>query len=175
MSTWVDSATLIKVKGNQGRFVARCAPNLSFIPEPETEVAFVPPQLDAPRRGVVASAAALDDASYEVAFCGIESRGAAEALLGCHCLVLRADLPPECFEERIPTLEGFTVLEGSEAIGTVEAVIDNPGQLLLSVARPGKDEPVLIPLVDDFLEELDEQGRIIVMRLPQGLLDLSDR
>ena len=47
-----------------------------------------------------------------------------------------------------------------------------PGQHLLEVAREGSDKTVLIPVVDEFLEGVDEADRCIFVNLPDGLLDL---
>ena len=44
--------------------------------------------------------------------------------------------------------------------------------LPLEVAREGQEGTVLIPVVDEFLEGVDEQTRCIYVNVPQGLLDL---
>ena len=60
----------------------------------------------------------------------------------------------------------------SGAIGTAVAINEMPGQHLLEVAREGQEGTVLIPVVDEFLEGVDEQTRCIYVNVPQGLLDL---
>lgn len=55
---------------------------------------------------------------------------------------------------------------------TAVAINEMPGQHLLEVAREGQEGPVLIPVVDEFLEGVDEQTRCIYVNVPQGLLDL---
>ena len=57
-------------------------------------------------------------------------------------------------------------------IGTAVAINEMPGQHLLEVAREGQEGTVLIPVVDEFLEGVDEQTRCIYVNVPQGLLDL---
>ena len=42
----------------------------------------------------------------------------------------------------------------------------------MEVAREGQEGTVLIPVVDEFLEGVDEQTRCIYVNVPQGLLDL---
>ena len=56
-------------------------------------MAFVPPVSDAPRCARVTTVSAIDDRTAVVAFDAVEGIDAAEALVGCHCLVRRADLP----------------------------------------------------------------------------------
>ena len=68
----------------------------------------------------------------------------------------------------------FDTVVDAEAgtIGTAVAINEMPGQHLLEVAREGQEGTVLIPVVDEFLEGVDEQTRCIYVNVPQGLLDL---
>ena len=66
---------------------------------------------------------------------------------------------------------GFTIIDdlGNE-IGEVIDIIENPAQSLLVIERAGQE--IFIPLVDDFVVEIDEQKKVMKMSLPEGLLDL---
>lgn len=55
-------------------------------------------------------------------------------------------------------------------IGTIEEIIENPGQILLAI-RSGENE-VLVPLVDEFITEVNKKKKEIVLNLPEGLLEL---
>ena len=57
------------------------------------EVAFVPPRHDAPRRARVLSVQDAGRDAFLVTFEGVDSIDIAELLVGCSCLVRRADLP----------------------------------------------------------------------------------
>lgn len=68
-------------------------------------------------------------------------------------------------------LTGFTAIdEETGVIGTIEEVIETPAQILLQVNRQGSE--VLIPLVDDFVIDINEEEKEILLTLPEGLLDL---
>ena len=63
-----------------------------------------------------------------------------------------------------------TINETGEAIGIIEEIIENPGQILLAIKNENKE--VLIPLVDEFIVALDRKKKEIILNLPEGLLDL---
>ena len=74
---------------------------------------------------------------------------------------------------------GFVVSDESLGeIGSVVRIEENPAHPLLVVARSdsssGEDvsSEALIPLVDAFIVDIDEQKRTISVSLPDGLLDL---
>lgn len=70
-------------------------------------------------------------------------------------------------------IEGFTVeLESGEKIGPIVGFADNGAQDLL-IVKTAKGE-VEIPFVEDFTVEVDPARQTVVMRLPEGLLDLHD-
>ncbi len=69
-------------------------------------------------------------------------------------------------------LAGFLVVDSTlGTIGTIEDVQEMPTQDLLIVA--GATGEVLIPLVDDFIVEFDDEERVLTMDLPYGLVDLD--
>lgn len=74
-------------------------------------------------------------------------------------------LPPFVYHDlEVVTTEG-------ETIGRVEDVLILPANWCLRVARPDRDEEVLVPVIDDFVREVDrEAGRVIVEAVP-GLFD----
>lgn len=173
MRTWANVAELSKTKTLTGGLVARCAPGLPFLLQPGMEVAFVPPQHDAPRRSRVESVQETGKGGYLVTFEGVDSIDVSELLVGCSCLVRRADLPEEALATEADTLVGFEVHDARAGfVGTVESVVENPGQFLLSVAREEGAGAVLVPLVDALVTGLDEEARRIDVDLPDGLLEL---
>lgn len=135
-------------------------------------VALVPPQTDLPRRVTVNFTRELGSDSYEVGFDEITDEAAAHGLAGCHCLIRRSDIDDALYAEEPAMWTGWCVVEGGgEPIGEVSAVVENPGQALLEVARPDA-KPAYIPLVDDFIVNVDVDARTIIVDLPSGLLDL---
>lgn len=113
-----------------------------------------------------------NDKEALIAFEGIETREAAEALKGHTLFFPKSELPalPEgrfyYFE-----IEGFTVEDVQHgALGPVLRVDEMPAQDLIVVDCKGKE--VLIPLLDEFLAGLDKPGRILRVKLPPGLLEV---
>lgn len=187
MRTWADVAVLAKTRSLQGGFVAQSAASLPFLLSEGQEVAFVPPVLDAPRRAHVTSAVPLDDHSFAVTFDVVEDIDVAEVLVGCHCLVRRAELPAGALDVRPDAWEGWHVFDASAGfVGEVLGMMELPGQTLLEVA-PGaepaaaeesgaasetSERTILIPLVDEFIVSVDEDECRIDVDVPSGLLEL---
>lgn len=173
MRAWANVAELAKTKNLTGGLVARSAPGLPFLLREGLEVAFVPPQIDAPRRARVASVQDAGRGSYLVLFEGVDSIDVAERLAGCSCLVRRSDVPEAALAGEAEGLEGFEVHDASSGfVGEVAEVVENPGQTLLSVRRGDGARDVLVPLVEAFVVGIDEDARRLDMDLPEGLLDL---
>ena len=171
MHAWVDVAVLAKTRNLNGRFVARGAAGLPFLLEPGDEVAFVPPQLDAPRRAIVAEVKPLDDRTAEVAFEGVDG-GIAGVLVGCHCLVPRDSFDAAVLDEAPGLWEGWKVIDEAHGeIGVVAGLIENPAQCLLEVQRPDGNT-MLVPVVDEIVRDVDAEAGAVSVALPNGLLEL---
>lgn len=73
--------------------------------------------------------------------------------------------------------EGYNFLKGYQVsdetagpLGALLEVEETPAQLLITVDYSGRE--VLIPLVDDFIVELNKRKKTLLLNLPEGLLDL---
>lgn len=172
MRTWKDVATLAKTRGLDGRFVAQPAADLPFVLEEGLQVAFVPPQTDLPRSGMVIYARPLDNGLCEVGFDSVADDASAHGLVGSHCLVRLEDLDEDMLYYEPQTWESWQVVEPDGTIvGTVVDLEENPAHPLLVVERPNGSQAYL-PVVDEFLELVNPEAREIVMNLPAGILDL---
>ncbi len=70
-------------------------------------------------------------------------------------------------------LEGFRVIDLHVGeIGELE-YIDDATQNQLMVVRGRAGNEIYIPLVDDFITDIDEDARVIHTTIPDGLLDLN--
>jgi 16S rRNA processing protein RimM len=70
-------------------------------------------------------------------------------------------------------LIGYVVLQKNESIiGKITEIIQNPGQWLLNIVSSSKKE-ILVPLHDDFIIKIDESKKIIVMDIPDGLIEIN--
>ena len=176
MRSWANVATLAKTRNLDGGFVAKAAAGLPFLLEEGMEVAFVPPREDAIRRSRVASVELLDDRSAEVHFADIDTIDVAHALVGCCCLVHRADVDEQALDAAPARWEGWTVVDAEVGpIGSVKGIIENPAQMLLEVERADDvlgEGTVLVPVVDEIVIDVDPESRTVLVNLPTGLLEL---
>ena len=172
MHDWLDVAVLTKCKNKDGRFAVRCAAGLPFMLVEGDEVALVPPRTDLPRRVEVADARELGNGKFEVRFVDVDG-DVARGLEGMHCLLRRDQIADELYEEPSAVWGGWRVIDEREGkIGEVSGFVDNPVQSLLEVSVPGKDDPVLVPVVDEIVLDVDVDAQTVHVALPNGLLDL---
>lgn len=172
MGAWVRVAEFTKAKHVKGGLVARSVAGLPFLLEEGISAAFVPPVIDVPRNGTVTEVHPDPKGGCVVYFDTVTDANTADALVGCYTLMRREDLPDDVLELQEGGIEGFTVVDAEAgAIGTAVSINEMPGQHLLEVEREN-GKTVLIPVVDEFLEGLDEEERCIYVNLPEGLLDL---
>lgn len=103
---------------------------------------------------------------------GINSREAAESMRKASVFAREADLPPlEEDEFFVHDLIGLAVVTHTDdPVGTVDDVIEGPAQSILVVARKGRGS-VMIPAVEEFVEDIDLDAQRIVIRPIEGLLD----
>jgi len=113
---------------------------------------------------------------FVVHFAGVDDRNAAEALRG-QTLTIEVDpaeLPEDPDEFYDHQLVGLKVaLKDGSLIGVIGEVIHLPSQDLLSVKREG-DTEVLIPLVMEFVPEIDLDSKTVTITPPPGLLNELD-
>ena len=103
-------------------------------------------------------------------------------LEGHYCLVRNEDLPEGFDESDELQLEGYSVLDTSFGkLGRVVRIEENPAHPLMVVDRGANEgssdeddgsSELLIPVVDAFIDEINEEERIIYTSIPDGLLDL---
>lgn len=67
---------------------------------------------------------------------------------------------------------GFEVIDSLQgSIGTITGVNDRSSQVLLEVEYNHRQ--ILIPLVDELIQQLDKQKKQLYLSIPEGLLDLD--
>lgn len=99
----------------------------------------------------------------------IDDMDAAEKLVGSELLVEHDKVNEEELDE---PFVGWKVSD--EVLGEVGEVVEfreMPHQSLLVIAS-AEGKEMLIPFVEDFVVELKEEDKLILMNLPEGLLDL---
>ena len=96
----------------------------------------------------------------------------ATALVG-HDLYLPLSLLPKLDGNRFYFHEvvGFHVIDSHHGdIGTLEQVIEYPAQPLFQVMKNGTE--ILIPVIDEVIDNVDRTNKTIYITAPNGLIDL---
>jgi 16S rRNA processing protein RimM len=90
---------------------------------------------------------------------------------GCHVFLTTGKKKSTRSDEE--NITGFKViLNNKSTLGSIEEIINNPGQDLLKIISPEKKE-ILVPFHDDFIVRIDKKKRTITVQLPEGLIDLN--
>jgi 16S rRNA processing protein RimM len=107
-----------------------------------------------------------------LAFEGVETREAAEALVGAAVFVYREDLEPPAEGEYFQgDLVGLTAVdEAGQELGRV-AEIWNTGEVPNIVIRAEGKPELIVPFADEFVPSVDVPGGKIVIRPPEYLED----
>ena len=67
-------------------------------------------------------------------------------------------------------VKGFEVVDNEKGnIGSIENILDYPGQDLFQIIHNGKE--ILIPAIDSVIKSVDRAEKIIYITAPEGLID----
>lgn len=123
-----------------------------------------------PRRVVSVRSCRAHGRGLLLVFEGVATREAAEQLRGGRLEVERDRVPPAGEGEFYHfELVGCQCYDAGRDLGVVIAVIEDGGGSILRV-RDGEAE-LLLPFVQEFLAEIDTEGRRIDVDLPDGLVE----
>lgn len=104
-----------------------------------------------------------------VKFQDYDTADAARELCGCEVYFPHRLTPVRSDDEDYTWryFTGFRVVEAEAGeLGVIDAVDEQTANVLFSVGQR------LIPAVEEFIQRVDHQQRVIYMKLPEGLLDL---
>ena len=104
---------------------------------------------------------------------GIESEKQADIMIG-KSVYLPLDQLPKLADDQFYFHEiiGFEVIDPLQGpIGTITGVNDASSQVLLEVEY--KNRQILIPLVDELIQQLDKKQKQLYLSIPEGLLYLD--
>jgi 16S rRNA processing protein RimM len=103
---------------------------------------------------------------------GIDTVDAARDLVGASVYLRRGELPPPGEDEYfVADLVGCAVVSADGAlIGHVESVVSGPAHDWLSIRRVAGEES-LLPMVSEFVRDVDVAARRIVAVPPEGWAD----
>ncbi|MCA9784008.1 MAG: 16S rRNA processing protein RimM [Calditrichaeota bacterium] len=135
---------------------------------------------DGRRQRLELSDAVFENGKLLVRFTGVDDRDSAELLKGIVLQIHRRDLPElDPDEFFLADLVGLAAeLEDGRPVGRVDDVMDMPASPLLVIVC-GEHE-ALVPVIREFLTEVDVPGGRVVIRpidgmLPKGMLDTAAR
>ena len=109
-----------------------------------------------------------------VRFDDVDGEAAAQALVG-KGLWLPEDLLPELDDDQFyyHDLKGYAVQNpGVLATMVVNQVLEYPGQDLFEITVSGREQPVLIPVIDAFIELVDKKAKVLYLKAPEELYSL---
>ena len=101
---------------------------------------------------------------------GIDTREAASKLTRKKIWLPETDYKKFASKNSPAGLLGYTIIDQGQSLGPILEVIEQPHQLLCRLDIQGKE--VLIPLHEDSLEKVDHRKKLVLVELPEGLLDI---
>ena len=92
--------------------------------------------------------------------------------IGCRVFLTKGE-PEGTPSEEINILVGFKVIiKNDKLLGTIKDVIESPGQWLLNITSPEKEE-ILVPFHEDFIVSINKPKKRVFMNLPEGLTEIN--
>jgi 16S rRNA processing protein RimM len=107
-----------------------------------------------------------------IKFRGVESRDELDLWRGQFLAAPEHSLAnPAEGEVYLHELEGFAVKKADGSpLGLVSAIYEMPSGLMLEVQGPKRE--FLLPFKREFVKQVDREGRVLVVEVPEGLVEL---
>ena len=114
------------------------------------------------------------DETALVKFCDIDTQEQARELTHCDVFFLRS-MTDDDSDEGLSwaQITGFSLLNAAtgKTVGTIRSVDDSTLNILFEIETPDGND-ILVPAHEELIEQVDGEKRQIVVRLPEGLLEL---
>jgi 16S rRNA processing protein RimM len=101
---------------------------------------------------------------------GINTKEAAQKLVQKQVWLVEEEFHKYAGKSAPISLLGFHMVQDEEDLGEILEVIEQPHQLLCRIDWKGKE--ALIPIHDETLIKVDKKRKIVLVNLPEGLLDI---
>ena len=101
---------------------------------------------------------------------GITTREAALKLVQQNAWLTEADFKKFAAKSAPANLLGYSIIDNGKVLGPILEVIEQPHQLLCRLDIQSKE--VLVPLNEAFLQKIDHRKKQVLVKLPEGLLDI---
>lgn len=169
VTPYINVARVLRTHGRHGEVVVAPLDGLPFCLCEGMRVWLTPPPLRGDHDRTVTCLREHGDADI-VAFSGVDSMDDAEQIVGDLVLALRSDVPQVVDALQYRGVVGRRVVDGLRGyVGTVAEVMELPANDVWRL-EDGPYGEVLLPVIDDVVCDLPEQGDIPVSLLP-GLID----
>ncbi|MBV0910959.1 ribosome maturation factor RimM [Anianabacter salinae] len=144
----------------------------SFCADPEAIAAYGPLWTEAQDRRFEVSITGVIPQGLSANLTGVATKEQADALRGLRLYADRDALPPaEDDEFYFADLIGLAVMDtGGARLGTIKAVLENPGNDLLEVSLDGHGKTALLPFTQAVVPTVDLEAALVVIDPPEGLL-----
>ncbi len=101
---------------------------------------------------------------------GVDTKEAARSLNQKEIWLQEEDFTRLASKSTPISMLGYTLFNGTEELGEIEEVIEQPMQVLAKLTIQNKE--VLIPLHAETLKKVDKKNKTVYVELPEGLLDI---
>jgi 16S rRNA processing protein RimM len=109
-----------------------------------------------------------------IKFAGVDSISQAEALVGCELQVPRNQRSTlQAGWSYVSDLVGCALLDHGREIGCIEDVHFGAGEAPLLAVRDAAARLVEVPFAEAYLDGVDVEGKLVRMKLPEGLLEVN--
>lgn len=106
-------------------------------------------------------------------FDGIDTQERARELTGCDVFFPHALSDADSTEVSLAQLPNMTLVDAAtgQEVGTIRSIDDSTMNILFEVEAADGTE-LLIPAAEDLIEKVDIERKRVVMRVPEGLLEI---
>jgi 16S rRNA processing protein RimM len=101
---------------------------------------------------------------------GINSKEEAQKLMQKQVWLVEDEFHKHAGKSAPISFLGFHMVQDDEDLGEILEVIEQPHQLLCRIEWKGKE--ALIPIHQETLIKVDKKKKVILVKLPEGLLDI---
>jgi len=161
---------IVKAHGYKGELVIKLSTNFDNLKE--TELIFI--EIDGIFVPFFFSYApkTFKKSSIIAKFNNLESDTEVKELIKCSVLLPQKNITDDAEEENIfDNLVGYNVYDKETFIGKAGKYLNIPSNPILTVLNNAHE--ILIPINDEFLEEIDDENKKIYFNLPDGLIDIN--
>ena len=107
-------------------------------------------------------------------FVGVDSISEAETLVGCELQVPRSQRSElQAGWNYVSDLAGCTVLDDGREIGRIEDVQFGAGEAPLLIVKGASARLMEVPFAQAYLDRVDVERKQVLMKLPEGLLEVN--